>query len=347
MNPFGALLESDVSWEVELTSRCNSKCVGCSRFSHYVHPNPYFQSNLDLDPDVLMKALASTPRPKAILFCGVYGDPLLHPRLLEILARIDESHPSLALSVHSNASFGTPDFWQSLAPHFARPGRHIQFALDGQAPEHEAFRHGTSWERTLKNARTFIAAGGRAIWKMIEFRHNTAQVEELRRLAEENGFLRLDLRKNNYPGLDDHLGPRDTSPEPPEVRTPPQPLEETLRAWERDYLSPIRAGSIDCKSLSRRSLYLDVHGDVWPCCWVGGLPYRPEHVQRIGFERNVLSRQPAGFNRLKNHELRDILGNSWFRETLPTSWSRGTDDPAAPLTPICAKTCGKCREAEA
>jgi hypothetical protein len=62
----------------------------------------------------------------------------------------------------------------------------------------------------------FVAAGGRAEWDFIVFRHNEHQVEEARALAKELGFQRFFVKKtsrhqawfrDHRPGPGDHPAP--------------------------------------------------------------------------------------------------------------------------------------------
>jgi MoaA/NifB/PqqE/SkfB family radical SAM enzyme len=336
---FHALLAEPLHWEIELSTRCNSRCLGCSRHADFTHTNPYYPEKTDLDKEVLLQVLRATPNLASLLFCGVYGDPLLHGEILPIFRMLKTEFPKTRVSVHSNASFGTGEFWTELGELFRQPGWRLKFALDGEAREHEAFRRGTSWTRTLSNAEIFIAAGGRADWHMIEFSTNEHQAEELRALAAQKGFHRFELRKNNYPGLENFFS------QPNLPLTPAEKIDETqitdfeLDRWNDEYTKNFVPGSIDCKSLAKKTLYLDASGKIWPCCWIGGLVSRPEHPQRLRFQRKTLKNIAPDFNSARSHSLENILSHRWFRENLPASWRT---PERRNLTSTCAKTCGRC-----
>ncbi len=342
---FNHLLESSVSWEVELTSRCNSRCVGCSRLSEYYYPNPYFKNNVDLPKELLFKALAAPKKVDFILFCGNYGDPLLHPDIFEIMEHIRTHYGTLRVLVHSNASFGNEDFWKQLAGYFSTPGSYVKFSLDGFKKSHESFRRGTNWDRALKNAEIFIQAGGRAVWKAIEFDHNRDELKELESFAKEKGFLKFDQRKNNYPGLDGPVVVDVDLKKIPPLVTDDQRSYQHLKAWSDSQFREKKYDHIECKSLLRKNVFLDSHGQVWPCCWVGGLPYRPEHELRQWFHEKVLNKYGPGFNSLVHHSVEEIFSKSWMKEDLEKSWSNSAADPQNPLLSTCAKSCGKCQVA--
>lgn len=346
MTGFDGLIKSGISWEVELTSRCNSRCVGCSRYSEFYYPNPFLDPRVDLDINIFKKALRESPGVKFVLFCGNYGDPLLYPRIFDILRFIREERGDLGILVHSNASFGQEKFWQELAFFFQTPGSYVKFSLDGFSDSHEMFRRGSKWEVAFKNAQVFIQNGGRAVWQMIDFQHNHHEIEKARSFALQNGFRRFDLRPNNYVGLDVAISNRVPNLDSvPSTVSASARTEEELLAWYESQISEKSVDVIDCKSLGRKNLYLDVHGRVWPCCWVGGLPYRPEHELREWFHKKVLARYDSDFNSLKDRSLEGILAHSWWREHLPASWDLKKGNPAEILT-TCLKTCGKCLPAE-
>lgn len=339
---FSELIRKNVSWEVELTTRCNSRCVGCSRQSEFHFPNPYFSENVDLDVDLLLKALAATAQVDFILFCGNYGDPLLHPEIFLILERIRESYGDLPILLHSNAAFGNEEFWQRLAKYFRSKRSYVKFSIDGLKDSHEKFRRGTRWSSTLRSAESFIGAGGRAVWKMIEFSSNREEVEAARALSEKMGFRKFELRKNNYPGLDGPISQEVDLRKPPEsIVGAPLPLD-LLEAWNLSQARERKFDRIQCKSLERRNLFLDAHGNVWPCCWVGGLPFRPEHELRQWFQRKVLDRFERDFNSLTRHELGEILSHPWLGGELEQSWAHDPVHFTNPLPSTCAKTCGRC-----
>jgi MoaA/NifB/PqqE/SkfB family radical SAM enzyme len=342
MSAFGDFQNKAVSWEVELTSRCNSRCVGCSRYSEYYYPHPYFNPHVDLKKEILFKALQSTPHLEFILFCGNYGDPLLHPEIFEILEFIRREKGNLRVLVHSNAAFGNSEFWQKLAGYFQTPGSYIKFSLDGLKNSHEKFRRGTQWEKALGNARSFIAAGGRAVWKMIEFEHNRHEIPEARALAARMGFHKFDLRKNNYPGLDAPiLREVELSPVPASVTASARSPEQ-LEQWNENQVREKKFDHIECRSVLNKNIFLDAYGQVWPCCWVGGLPYRPEHELRQWFQNKVQARYEKDFNSLERRSLEEILRQAWFQNDLESSWANKARDPLNPLPSTCAKTCGKC-----
>jgi MoaA/NifB/PqqE/SkfB family radical SAM enzyme len=344
VSAFSNLLNNPLSWEVELTTRCNSRCVGCSRYSEYYYPNPYFNPKVDLNTELLFKALKETPQISFILFCGNYGDPLLHPEFIPMMERLRQEYGNLRVMVHSNASFGNEDFWKSLAKVFSPPGSYVKFSMDGLGASHEKFRRGTNWEKVMANAESFMAHGGRAVWKMIEFEHNRHEFEEAQKMSIEKGFRKFDPRKNNYPGLDGPILQEVDLKAVPASVTDDRRSVQQLEQWNVSQVKEKKFDTVECKSLSRGTLFIDAHGNLWPCCWVGGLPYRPEHELRQWFQEKTLKNYEKDFNSLAKYNVKEILKHSWMKSDLETSWSNQAQDLKNPLPSTCAKTCGKCHQ---
>jgi sulfatase maturation enzyme AslB (radical SAM superfamily) len=227
-----------------------------------------------------------------------------------------------------------------MAGYFQTPGSHVKFSIDGLQASHEAFRRGTQWSAVIKNAESFIKAGGHAVWKMIEFDHNKSEIAEVRALSEKMGFKKFELRKNNFPGLDGPIAKDVNLKEiPSEVQGAPISIQ-ALENWNEAQIASVKFSTISCRSLDRKNIYLDAHGKVWPCCWVGGLPYRPEHSLRQWMESKVLSRYEKDFNSLHTQSLDKILNHSWLGTDLPSSWNNSGEKSGNPMISTCAKTCG-------
>lgn len=341
MNKFESFLTKSRSWEIELTTRCNSYCVGCSRFENYYYPNSHFNSQLDLSIENLTLALNQSNDVEEILMCGVYGDPLLHTDIFEVLDVMKTRAPNARRIVHTNASFGNEEFWKRLAPYFNHSGSHIKFSIDGNQESHELFRRGTKWEKILENAKVFIDAGGNAAWKMIEFAHNKNEIEDMRKLSNDMGFKKFDLRKNNYAGLDAFITNEAIALSDIGMQKQNWSIEQ-LNHWNMEQIKESSKDSVECRSMTRENLYLDVHGSVWPCCWVGSLPFRPEDGLRALVRDRIFNKYEEGFNNLQSHSLKEIINHHWYKTDLEASWSESAIGSGESLS-TCLKTCGKCK----
>lgn len=339
MNQFVSYLKKPIHWEIELTTRCNASCIGCSRFANYYYPNQNINNQLELSLDVLEKALKESKSVDYIFLCGVYGEPMLHSKIIDVLDLINHYAPNAKKIVDTNASFGTEELWKTLATYFNRPGSHIKFCIDGKEGSHELFRRGTQWNKVVHNAKTFIEAGGNAVWKMIQFEHNVGQEDELERLSKSIGFKRFELRKNNYPGMDPFITSEATVISDINMQQRNWSINQ-VNEWNSKQMESHQDSKVVCYSLEKTNLYLDAHGSVWPCSWIASMPFRPEDGLRGVIEDRVLKKYEKSFNNLKDHSLEQILNHQWFARDLSESWTNSS------LMAMCLKRCGKCIEKE-
>ena len=97
----------------------------------------------------------------------------------------------------------------------------------------------------MSKAEAFIAAGGSAHWDMLVFKHNQHQVDECEELARLMGFkwFRAKVSKRAFTnGLEFPVGWKN----PKQV-----------------------SGRIKCYALENKIAYMDMYGNISPCCWHG------------------------------------------------------------------------------
>lgn len=172
--------------EIELSTRCPVKCPLCPQVvkdDHYSGWNVGF-----LDVDVLFNLVRSLRGLRFIVFSGAYGDPIYHPRFIEIMHRLGQEFPNLEVFVETNGSYRPAKWWRELGT--KTTGRHIiSFSIDGLQDTNRGYRVHADWPS--------IEAGIRALreyhpglmqWKWIIFSHNQHQVREAYRLSKSLGF---------------------------------------------------------------------------------------------------------------------------------------------------------------
>ena len=260
---------------IELTSRCQASCPMCARNYHSGQEN----TNLPLDEISVddFKSIVNTEvlsQIEYIYFCGNYGDPIISNNLLEIVSYCKSQKENIKLGIHTNGSARTPDWWGKLA--IALPSEHsVHFALDGLADTHHLYRVGTSFDKILENTKAFISAGGRAEWVFLSFKHNEHQIEEARQMAKDLGFEKFTHKATSRflekPWLD-------VMNEQGEVLYKIEPPSEHKITFIhpniiKSYKNVVKTASINCKAINTKSLYIDAFKNLWPCCWIGMIPY--------------------------------------------------------------------------
>jgi len=267
---------------LELTERCNAACPMCGRNVHGGSDNPRLigaelslqQIKTLLPPDFLAGLTQ-------VLACGNYGDPIVTTDLLPILRYLRAESP-VQISLNTNGSLRGPVWWEQLGRLLSRSDDLVKFSIDGLADTNTIYRRGTKFSRIIRNAQSFIGAGGIADWEFIVFRHNEHQVEEAHDMAMALGFRRFRAKRTgrfydpqrhevlaSYPVIDRYdRHVYDLHP----------PLNQQYRndATARHHAVAEKYGSfaayldttpITCKVVAANSVYISARGLVFPCCW--------------------------------------------------------------------------------
>jgi sulfatase maturation enzyme AslB (radical SAM superfamily) len=248
----------------------------------------------------LKQLIGSHPNAKVPLmginFNGNLGDFALARDGAEIVEYIAEH--GTTVNINTNGSLRNPAWWARLA----KPGVQIGFAIDGLADTHGLYRQDTDWNSVIENARVFINAGGRAIWRFVPFEHNRHQEAECRAMAEELGFWRFE---NIYDGRDTgpvfsrtgeyshYLGKNKHPNNIPPIKSL---LEGHVQWFEISKNSiPQDQPNIEynCKHLKNQEIYIAADGSVYPCCFTGFYPKQMHHagntqLKEIVQENNAL-----------------------------------------------------------
>jgi sulfatase maturation enzyme AslB (radical SAM superfamily) len=234
------------------------------------------------------------------------------------------------ININTNGSNHNGAWWAQLV----HPRVCITFDLDGLEDTHHLYRLQTDWQRVVRNARAFIAAGGRAVWQMIPFDHNRHQIDACREMSTNMGFEKFvlcDQGRNQGPVYDRQgnfthwLGT---------ATTPPPPLKDMLEShitWYRaDQVRAMGSSNIQCYAQRSREIYIAADGTVYPCCYLG---FYPDTMQHSGNEQ---VKQIAQGNNALEHGLESAV--QWF-ELVEQSWTKQTVGNGQLYT--CTVTCGR------
>lgn len=181
---------------LEVTDKCNAACPMCARNINGGEDNPQL-------PDVeLTRSDVETMFPvdfvkqlDRMYMCGNYGDPIAAKDTLEIFQYFRDHNPKMTLSLHTNGSAKSIEWWAQLAKTLGTKG-YVVFSIDGLADTNHLYRQNTVFSKIMANAQAFINAGGRARWDYIVFAHNEHQVEEAEQLANTMGFEKFQFKKS-------------------------------------------------------------------------------------------------------------------------------------------------------
>lgn len=286
---------------LELTDKCNAKCPMCTRTSPHGLGDSHLVKNVELTYEDICSIETKFER---VNYCGNHGDPLLAKDFLKIVKHFEGAFQT----IHTNGSLRSEEFWKELA---SVPNIEVTFGIDGSTQEiHEFYRRATNLDKILNNAKTFIDAGGKAIWQMIIFHHNEDDVEKCRELSKQWGFQEFESLHTRRFYLEDKFDY--------EYKGHKYVLEKsTYSPFKR--LNPEKKYEYEiiCSAKNDEEIYISADGQVWPCC------YLPKH--------NELNRNEKAYN-IKCRPLEEIVFDDYFDDVANTF----EDKPML----MCALTCG-------
>lgn len=310
---------------LEISSRCNASCPQCPRNLYgYPFNDGYIEKDLTLQEIKKIFQPNFIKQLWQILINGNFGDIVMNHEALDILKYFREHNPDLQLIISTNGGARDTNFWKTLADLKCR----VLFCLDGTDNHtHALYRQNTLYDVVLKNAQTFISAGGVAVWKMVKFEHNQHQIQQAQQLSQTLGFAAFEPTDHG----------RDTGPVfnksgklvhimKPEVwkgmgRTTDVVTEVNFRkstvvTTESITIEP--ASQIDCLIIKNKSVYISSTGHVYPCCWLGLAPETYGHgcyVQGANSQLRPLITE----NNALEHSLEHCI--EWF-DRVKQSWSK-------------------------
>ena len=262
---------------VEASSRCNSHCPMCSRYTGHGRLQPGLVEH-DLDRRIFYKLFTPefASQLEHVYFSGVYGDPCLNKHLPEMVRYLIDNGCH-SISIDTNGGYRDETWWASLAD----PKVLINWAIDGTDNETLGkYRIGVIYDKVIKNLVSYVNAGGKAQWNFIVFRHNEHQVDEARGISK---FLGIDFRvkvTQKFRNKKDWKVMKDGR----EIAILEPPIQEkyrhsnvgnnehipiTLFKFNLDNYTNLNGNRIKCKSQERQEVYLASNGMLLPCCYIG------------------------------------------------------------------------------
>jgi len=181
------MLEKVVSIHVEPTTRCNASCPGCPR-NNFGYGLKEGLELIDIDVDFLVNFFRRCNNLTRVHLCGNRGDPAAYKYLKDFLLELSLHNKAYNITMHTNGSLRSTAWWADLGKYKSN-ALEVTFSIDGLADTNHIYRQGTNFTKIIDNAKSFINAGGNAVWKFLTFEHNQHQIEEAKQLATEMGFI--------------------------------------------------------------------------------------------------------------------------------------------------------------
>ena len=260
---------------LEISSLCNASCPWCPRtFWGYPYNGGYPETNLSLKQAKKIFVPKFLSQLNSIRINGNFGDIVMNPEGPDVVDYFFSINPKLSISISTNGGARDTKFWTQLA----KTSCVIYFCLDGLEDTHHLYRQNTVWSTVIRNAKTFISAGGQAVWKMIPFDHNHHQIEDCRKLSQQLGFAKFELvddGRNTAPVFNNrgeltHVLGNYVGEKSFEVLFHKKITDQIL--LEDIVIDRTPAKIISCETKKLKSIYIAATGDVSPCCWTGLYP---------------------------------------------------------------------------
>lgn len=268
---------------LEISTRCNASCPLCPRnLAGYDTDLGYPIHDMSLSEAQKIFTVPFLLQVDELLINGNFGDFVTAKDGLAIVEYFVESNPNIQILISTNGS-AKPNIWDKLGK---IPNVSIGFGIDGLKGTHELYRRNTNWDLIISNATKYIKAGGKAIWRMVEFDHNRSQLEECRKLSEELGFVRFEILRDGRdsgPVYDKNGDYAYKLGNDPNFTDMPYPARvETWDEWSLENSVPYNRtqtyktipikSQVKCKAKHRGEIYVTATGEVYPCCWLGFYP---------------------------------------------------------------------------
>jgi MoaA/NifB/PqqE/SkfB family radical SAM enzyme len=322
---------------LEISTLCNSSCPLCPRtFWGYPYNAGYPEVNFTLEMATNIFDTKFLQQLTSIYINGNFGDIVMNPEGADIVEYFKKANPNLQCIISTNGGARNKEFWKKLA----RADVIVEFCIDGLEDTHHLYRQNTIWKTVVENAKTFIAAGGLAIWKIIKFDHNQHQIEKCRELSKElkfSDFIVIDNGRNTGPIFDqkgqlihimgNYSGEKNFKILFHKKKTDLVLLEDIIP-------DRLPKQHISCYSKTAKSIYIAANGDVSPCCWTGFYPKtfgHGEYHQAVNAQLIPLIKKNNAFE----YSLEECI--SWFI-SVEKSWNALTYEQGRLV--VCDDNCG-------
>jgi len=258
---------------------------------------------------------------KKVVLEGDLGDPAMHPQILEIIKFFSKAPQQPQIELVTNGSIRNPTWWKQLASLYHN--LYVTFSIDGLHDTNHLYRVGLNFDTIIKNAQSFISAGGIARWKFIKFKHNEHQIAEAIQMSKDMGFVEFVHRPCDTERFQKLLkwpvmiNNNMSHYIEPTTDTNQKTLVLKGKGIKNPLITPVHLEEI-CPNLVNGHLYISHQNLVIPCCMMHAVPRiknknqqhfleMAESFEFIDLTKNKLSAVLQ--SKLYNHNLANSLKN--------------------------------------
>lgn len=310
---------------IELTDRCQASCPMCARNVNGGKARPFVgMHDITLDQFKQWFDIDFLSSLNNFYACGNYGDPIIAQDCLEIFEYVRKINPYCRLGIHTNGSARNIEWWKDLAEVLGK-NHAVVFGIDGFEQSHNLYRRGTSWNKIIENAKSFIDNGGNAEIDCLIFRHNEHELDSFKNQMIEIGFSKVNLKytrrfydmvrypvENEKGDVEYYLEP--TGKESPIHFLPLKKISDDISIWQ----NKVKESEIKPQCLEKNEIYVDARGNVFPCCWIGSdwieapIPeFMPiQKLRNLVVENSKLNFKKIGIFNLNTDKLKNMSWNN-------------------------------------
>ena len=318
---------------VELTTRCQAACPLCARNDRGFKTRTDFPVT-ELSIEQWQKIFDSAPALKlnCIVFNGNFGEPTMAADILQIIDYCFNRWPYLYIELYTNGGVRNTAWWADFGNKYQKKNLKVFFSIDGLEDTNHLYRINVPYAKVIENAKSFIRAGGKAVWKMIPFQHNEHQIETAKQLSVEYGFVSFLLSDQNRDAgfvfttetTGYILKPADYKNKETHHKILPEKFTPITASkdWDDYRLNLLKEWlnndkKLDCVTLNEKSVYVAANGELYPCCHIGHFPkvftkWKQNFSDVVGnVDNNAID---IGFEQAINWF--DRVENSWSKNSL-------------------------------
>lgn len=345
---------------LEVTTKCNAACPMCARnFKGRVRSELEI---VDLKLDQCVKILTKPFLQQLgfISICGVFGDPINNNELIDIVNYIYSCNDGIYINIYTNGGINDSKWWRKLANTLKNGS--VIFGIDGIDEVSSIHRRNTDIKVVLRNAKTFIDAGGNAKWEFIAFKHNQYQIKKAKELSEKMGFESFQVKRTSR--FFKHLFEEDVQLDSTIMPYGAHPIydnngeligklelpDEIYRNdCEGDLFKKIDeynslekyydAIDVKCQAIETEGIFISAKGNVFPCCTVYqqvcyGEVFNVKDSKELNeyriWKKYSTSALENTIEEIVNGKAFYELQKSWKKESISCGKAKG-----------CCRTCGK------
>lgn len=336
--------------QFDITSHCNARCGACVRNQNGGITEPQLHLN-HFNFDIWKRICEEDTRGwyiRQLALNGNWGDPMMHPKMVDMVKLWAQYHPETFMTIHTNGSMRGKQFWADLAKELRQYHSHqVNFSVDGLKDTHSIYRRKTDFDKIIENIKSFTDAGGSARMIMTLFEHNKHQVNELKHIAKTlkcREFVARHSHSENMRIIDegeDYTIKASTIPTVSErFDNNDWSLSDQKNPsyWIKinDFLNDSPwLNETKCPWYNEGEVQIDPWGVVWPCCHVSLFGIKLDKHTRILEEVDETIFERRTENSLTKHSLQEILKDQWYTNHLDSVVRKAKWE-------VCKRTCGVC-----